>query len=80
MGFSSVVAAAARSRSSSFLPTSSSKGNRVFEFFENGILNHLGVDHVLELKLVEREDGDHLNQARGQDLALRKLDAQFVLQ
>jgi hypothetical protein len=46
-----------------------------FELFENRILDHLGVDHVLELKLVEREDGDHLDQTRGKDLALGELYA-----
>ena len=53
--------------------------NGVFELLENRILDHLRVDHVLELKLVEREDGDHLHQARGEDLALRELYAEFVL-
>ena len=53
--------------------------NRIFQFFENRILDHLRVDHVLELKLVEREDRDHLHQARGQDLALRELQVQFGL-
>ena len=42
----------------------------LFELFENRVLDHLGVDHVLEFELVEREDGDHLHQARGEDLAL----------
>ena len=41
-----------------------------FELFENRVLDHLGVDHVLELKLVEREDGDHLHEAGREDLAL----------
>ncbi len=54
--------------------------NRFFQLFENRVFDHLGVDHVLELKLVEREDRDHLHQARGEDLALRELDAKFVLQ
>ena len=53
--------------------------NRVFQFFENRVLDHLSIDHVLELKLVEREDRDHLHQARGKDLALRELNAEFVL-
>ena len=47
--------------------------NRFFQFLENRVLHHLSSDHVLELKLVEREDGDHLHQARRQDLALREL-------
>ena len=49
--------------------------NGIFQFLENWILDHLGVDHVLELKLVEREDRDHLHQARSEDLALRELYA-----
>ena len=53
--------------------------NGLFQFFEDRILDHLSVDHVLELKLVEREDGDHLHQARGEDLALRESYAKFVL-
>ena len=55
------------------------QGNRLFQFFKDRILDHLGVDHVLELKLVEREDRDHLHQAGGEDLALRELYAKFVL-
>ena len=51
------------------------KRNRVFEFLQHGILDHLAIDHVLEFKLVEREDRDHLHQARGEDLALRELHA-----
>src|ERR1700756_2116082 len=54
--------------------------NRVFELFEDRVLDHLSIDHVLELKLVEREDRDHLHQARGKNLALRELYAEFVLQ
>ena len=54
--------------------------NGFFELFENRVLDHLGIDHVLELKFIEREDGDHLHQARGEDLPLREFDAQFVLQ
>jgi len=53
--------------------------NRVFELLENRILDHLGIDHVLELELVEREHADHLHQARGKDLPLRDLETQFVL-
>src|SRR5579883_1611884 len=56
------------------------EGNGIFQFFENRVLHHLGVDHVLELDLVERKDRNHLDQARGEDLALRQLDVQFVLQ
>ena len=43
----------------------------LFELFEHGILNHLGVDHVLELKLIERENTDHLHQPGCQHLPLR---------
>ena len=43
----------------------------IFEFLENRVLDHLGVDHVLELKLVERKNRHHLHQPRGEDLALR---------
>ena len=46
---------------------------------ENRVLDHLGVDHVLELKLIERENGDHLHETRGEDLALGELYAEFVL-
>ena len=51
------------------------QGDGIFELFEDRILDHLGVDHVLELKFIEREDGDHLHQTRGEDLALGKFDA-----
>src|SRR5208283_2003542 len=54
--------------------------NSVLELFEDRVLDHLGVDHVLELQLVERKDGNHLHQAGREDLALRKLNAEFVLQ
>ncbi len=54
--------------------------NRFFKFLENRVLDHLSVDHVLELKLVEREDGDHLHQAGSKDLALGQLYTEFVLQ
>src|SRR4051812_22677373 len=47
--------------------------NCFFQLFENRVLDHLSVDHVLELKLVERQDGDHLHQARSKDLALGQL-------
>ena len=54
--------------------------DRLFQLFENRVLDHLSVDHVLELKLVEREDRDHLHQARSEDLALGELYTEFVLQ
>ena len=52
----------------------------IFQFFQNRIFHHLGVDHVLELKFVERKHADHLHEAWGQDLSLRDLQAQSVLQ
>ncbi len=54
-------------------------GDGVFQFLKDRVLDHLGVDHVLELKLVEREHRDHLHEARRKDLPLRKLYVQFVL-
>ena len=54
--------------------------NGFLELLKNRVFHHLRGDHVLELKLVEREDRDHLHEARSQDLPLRQLDAQFVLQ
>ena len=44
--------------------------NRIFQFLEYRVLNHLFIDHVLELEFVERKHTDHLHQARGKDLAL----------
>ena len=34
----------------------------------------------LSSSLVQRQDADHLNQTRGQDLALSDLEVQFCLQ
>ncbi len=51
----------------------------IFKFFQHRVLDHLGIDHVLELELVEREHGDHLHETRRQNLPLRQLDVQFVL-
>src|ERR1700686_624569 len=45
--------------------------NGIFKFLEHRILNHLGSDHVLQLKLVQSEDADHLHEARSEDLPLR---------
>src|SRR5438309_2670349 len=53
--------------------------NRVFELLQHRILNHLRIDHVLQLKLVERKNRDHLHQARGKNLALRELYVKPVL-
>src|SRR4029077_4586225 len=54
--------------------------NGIFQLFENRILHHFRIDHVLKLDLVERKDRNHLNKARSQDLPLRQFDVQFVLQ
>ena len=72
-------AAARRSRSSSLRLYIVDHRNGIFQFFENGVLHHLGSDHVLELKLVEREDADHLHQSRREDLPLRDLQIQSWL-
>src|SRR5581483_4390276 len=47
--------------------------NGVFQFLKVRVLYHLGIDHVLELKLIERKHTDHLYQSWGQDLSLRNL-------
>jgi hypothetical protein len=49
------------------------------EFLQYGILDHLRVDHVLQLKLVEHKHTDHLHQARRQYLPLRDLQIEFRL-
>ena len=46
------------------------EGDCIFQFLQNRILNHFLSNHVLELKLVEREDADHLHEARCEDLPL----------
>jgi hypothetical protein len=53
--------------------------HRIFKLFQHRVLDHLGIDHVLQLKLVEREYGHHLHETRRQNLPLRQLDVQFVL-
>src|SRR6267378_965630 len=55
------------------------QGDGIFQLFKDRILDHLGIDHVLELKLVEREHGDHLHETRRQNLPLGQLDVQLVL-
>ena len=45
--------------------------NGVFQLFQHRVFDHLGIDHVLELELVEREYGHHLHEARRQNLPLR---------
>ena len=49
--------------------------NRLVNLFQDGIFNHLGIDHLLELELVERKHAHHLHQAWSQDLALCDLQA-----
>src|SRR5512133_2416987 len=65
-----------------FLPASDvvDERNRIFQLFQNRVLHHLAIDHVLELKLVERKDADHLHEARRKYLPLRYFEAQSVLQ
>jgi len=41
------------------------------ELFENGIGDHLLVDHLAELEAVQREDTHHLDEAGRQNLLLR---------
>src|SRR6266566_449444 len=45
--------------------------NRVFELFQYWILDHFLINHVLQLKLIERKDADHLHEAGREDLPLR---------
>src|SRR5690242_2664767 len=47
------------------------KRNRIFQLFENRVLHHLRIDHVLELELVKRKHGHHLHKPRREDLPLR---------
>ena len=54
--------------------------NRLVNLLQDGILDHLGIDHLFELELVERKNAHHLHQTRSQDLALCDLQAQFGLQ
>src|SRR5581483_6535153 len=56
------------------------EGNVFVQFFEDRVLNHLLVDHFLELHLVERKDADHLHQTRGEDLFLRDLEIESWLE
>src|SRR5437867_8342766 len=46
-----------------FLPTADIiyQRNGIFQLLEDRVLHHLGSDHVLELKLVERKHADHLH-------------------
>ena len=48
-------------------------GRLVGGFFQNRVLDDLLGDHLLQFQPVKLEDGDHLHQARGQNLLLRDL-------
>ena len=50
-------------------------GNRFVNLFQDGIFHHLGIDHLLQLELIERKNAHHLHQARRQDLALCDLQS-----
>ena len=45
--------------------------------FQDGIRDHLLVDHLAELEAIEREHAHHLHQARRQNLPLRHLEIEF---
>ena len=49
------------------------------QFLEDRVLDHLGVDHVLELNLIESQNADHLHQTRCEDLLLADLKTELVL-
>jgi hypothetical protein len=44
--------------------------NILFNFFKNGILGDFSVDHLLQLELIQRQDADHLHEARREYLTL----------
>ncbi len=46
-------------------------------FFEHRIGNHFLVDHFPQLKAVQRQHADHLDEAGGQNLLLRDLEVEF---
>ena len=48
--------------------------NRLVNLLQDGIFHHLGIDHLLQLEIVERKHAHHLHQSRSQNLALRQLD------
>ena len=54
--------------------------NGLINLFQNWVLNHLGIDHLLQLELVERKNAHHLHQTRSQDLALRDFQAHSGLE
>jgi hypothetical protein len=45
--------------------------------FQDGIGDHLLVDHLAQLQAIEREHADHLHQTWRQNLPLRHLQIQF---
>ena len=50
------------------------QGDRVVQFLKYRVLRQLGRDHVRQLKLVERQDADHLHEPRSQNLLLGNLE------
>ncbi len=56
------------------------QGNVFFELLEHRILDDLGVDHLLQLELVQGEHAHHLHQARCEYLPLSDFQAQSWLQ
>ena len=56
------------------------QGNALLNLFEDRVLRHLRLDHLLQLKLIQRQHADHLHEARGQYLALSHFEAQLGLE
>ena len=54
-------------------------GNVFFELLEHRIFDDLGVDHLLQLELVQGKHAHHLHEARGEYLPLRDFQAQSWL-
>ena len=54
--------------------------NRLVNLLQDGILHHLGIDHLLQFQLIEGKNAHHLHQARRKDLALRHFQIQSWLQ
>ena len=54
--------------------------NGLVNLFQNRVLHHLRIDHLLQLELVERQNAHHLHQAWSQDLALRDFQAHSGLE
>src|SRR5208337_3726935 len=50
--------------------------NVLRDLFQNRVGNHLPVNHLPQLELIERKNADHLHKARRQDLLLRHLEVQ----